>query len=137
MRPLAARGGVDGDRAAAVEKGRDAIEVGIARANQRPPNMNRIGALVTCCRIGNIRRHNQYRDATFGQSRLAGSDRLSPSLLGREDRLAKDAAALEDLLEINFLDRIEADVLAHDLGCDQNDGCAVAIGFIEAVDEME
>src|SRR6202035_1038899 len=39
--------------------------------------------------------------------------------------------------EIDLLDRIEAYVLAHHLGSDQDDRCTIAIGFIEAIDEVE
>ena len=46
------------------------------------------------------------------------------------DHLAKDAAALEHVIKIDLLDRFGPQVLAHDLGCDQNDG-AVTVGFIK------
>ena len=87
--------------------------------------------------IGDIGRHDENGDATPGQRCLAGRDRLAPGLLGRDDHLTKHTAALEHVVEIDLLDRLEPNVLPHDLGCDQDDGRAVAIGLVEAVDEVE
>ena len=40
-------------------------------------------------------------------------------------------------LEIDLLDRFESQILPHDLGRDQDDRRAVAIGLVEPVDEVE
>src|SRR6185437_12446584 len=58
-------------------------------------------------------------------------------LLWCDNHLAIDAAALEHIIEVDFLDRFEPQVLPHDLRCDQDDRSTVAIGFIEAIDEVE
>lgn len=42
-----------------------------------------------------------------------------------------------DFREVDFLDRLEPDVLADDLSRNQNDRRAIAVGFVESVDEME
>jgi hypothetical protein len=56
---------------------------------------------------------------------------------GGKDHLAEDAAASVHVDEVDLLDRFEAQVLAHDLACDQNDRGTVAVGFVEAIDEVE
>jgi len=77
------------------------------------------------------------RHRAFVRGGLASRDRLAPGLFRRHDHLTIDAAALEHLLEIDLLDRFEPQVLPHDLCCDQDDRCAVAIAsFIKAVDEV-
>ena len=137
MRACAAGAGVDRDRLALVENGRDLVEVRVARANERTPRMNGIRAFVVRGGIGDVRRHDEHGDAAFRQRCLAGRDGLAPGLLRRQDHLAEDAAALEHVVEVDLLDRFEAQVLPHDLGRDQDDRRAVAIGFVEAVDEVE
>ena len=87
--------------------------------------------------IGDVRRHDKHGDTAFRQGCLAGCDCLAAGLLGCQDHLAIDAAALEHVIKIDLLDGLESQVLPHDLGCDQDDRRAVAVGFIEAVDEME
>jgi hypothetical protein len=59
--------------------------------------------LVRGC-IGDIRRHDQYRDPALRQRRLTGRDCLAPGLLRRQDHLAKNAAVLVHLSEIDLLD---------------------------------
>jgi Thiamine pyrophosphate enzyme, central domain len=68
---------------------------------------------------------------------LARRPCLTAGLLRRKDHLAEDAAASVHVDEVDLLDRFEAQVLAHDLACDQNDRGTVAIGFVEAIDEVE
>jgi hypothetical protein len=75
--------------------------------------------------------------ATFRQCRLAGRDGLAPGLLGGDDHLAIDAAALVSGTEIDLLDRLEPNVLPNDLGCDQDDRHAIAMGLVEPVDEVK
>ena len=87
--------------------------------------------------ISDIRRHNEHGDTTFRQGCLARRHCLAPSLVRRDDHLAIDAAALEHVIVIDLLDRIEPEVLPYDLGCDQDDRGAVTVSFIQAVDEME
>jgi hypothetical protein len=137
MRTRAARAGIDRDRFAPIEDGRDRVEVGVARANERARRMNGIGQFVTRGGVGDVRRHDQHGDASACQGRLAGRDRFAARLLRRQNHLAEDATALEHVFEIDFLDRFKSDILPYDLGCDHDDGGAVAIGFVEAVDEME
>src|SRR6202011_4439114 len=48
-----------------------------------------------------------------------------------------DAASLEYVVEVNLLDGLEPQVVPHDLGRNQDEGCAIAIGFIEAIDEVK
>jgi hypothetical protein len=87
--------------------------------------------------IGDIRGHNEHGDTALRQGGLAGRDRLAPGLFRRHNHLAIHTAALEHVVEIHLLDRLDPDVLPHDLGRDPDDGRAVAIGFIETVDEVE
>jgi hypothetical protein len=68
---------------------------------------------------------------------LTSRNCLAPGLLRRQNHLAKNAAVPVYLSEIDLLDRIEAYILAHHLGCDQDDRRTIAIGFIEAIDEVE
>ena len=137
VRACAAGAGIDGDRVALVENGCDLIEVRVTRANERTPRMNGIRGFLVRGGIGDVRRDDEHGDTAFRQGGLAGRDGLAAGLLRRQDHLAIDAAALEHVVEIDLLDRFEAQVLPHDLGCDQNDRGAVAIGFIEAIDEVE
>src|SRR4051812_42384231 len=99
--------------------------------------MDRIGTFVMRGSIGNIRGHDQHCDAPSRQRCLAGSDRLAPGLLRREDSIAKDAAALEDVSEVDLLDRLEPHVLPDNLSREENDRRAVAICLVETVDEMK
>ena len=39
--------------------------------------------------------------------------------------------------EVHLLDRLEPDVLPHDLGCDQDHRRAIAVGLVKPVDEVE
>jgi hypothetical protein len=128
---------VDRNRLALVENGRDFVEVGVTRANERAPRMNSIRKFVVRGGIGDIHRHNEDGDAPSRQRRLASCDGFAASLLRRKDHLAEDTAASVHVDEVNLLDRFEAQVLAHDLACDQNDRGTVAIGFVEPVDEVE
>ena len=58
-------------------------------------------------------------------------------MLGCQDHLAEDAAALIDGLEIDFLDEIETQLAADDLARNENHRCAVAVGFVQTVDEVQ
>ncbi len=137
MRAPAAAAGIDGDGAARIENLGDLVELGITGTNDRPGDMDLVGPLVRGRLVGDVGGHDQHGHAAFGERCLAGRDGLAARLVGSQDRLAVHAAALEDLGEIDFLDRLEADVAAHDLGGDEHHRRAVAIGFVEAVDEME
>jgi hypothetical protein len=90
-----------------------------------------------CGGICDIRRHDQDGDTTFGQSCLTGGNGFTPGLLGRDNHLAEHAAAPEHIAEVDFLDRFEPDILADNLRCDQDDRRAVAVGFVETVDEVQ
>jgi hypothetical protein len=99
--------------------------------------MNGIRRFLVRGSIGDVRRDDEHGDTAFRQGGLAGRDCLAPGLFRGHDHLAIDAAALEHVIEIDLLDRFEPQVLPDDLRCDQNDRGAVAIGFIEAIDEVE
>jgi hypothetical protein len=133
----AAGGRVDGNCLALVENGGDLVEVGIARANERSPRMNSVGKLVVRGGVGDIHRHDEDGDAPSRQRCLTGRDGLAADLLRRKDHLAEDTAASVHVDEVDLLDRFEAQVLAHDLACDQDDRGRVAIGLVEPVDEVE
>ena len=137
MGPRAAGARIDRDRVALVEDGRDLVEIGVGRANERAPRMNGVRQFVVRGGVGDVRRHDQHGDAAFRQRRLAGGDGFAPGLLGRQDHLAIDAAALVHLTEVDLLDRLEPNVLPHDLGRDQDDRRAIAIGLVKPVDEVE
>ena len=66
VRAGAAGAGVDRDCVAPVENGRDLVEVGLARANDRPARMDGVGPFLVRCGIGNIHRHYQHRHAALG-----------------------------------------------------------------------
>src|SRR3982075_4626987 len=85
----------------------------------------------------NIRRHDQDGNTAFRQGRLAGDHGLAARLLRRMDHVAKDAAVPVNLLEVDLLDEIEAQFVANDLTCDQDDGRTIAIGLEYPVDEMQ
>jgi hypothetical protein len=104
VRPGTAGAGIDRDRVAVVENGCDLVEVGVTRANDRLPGVDGIRPFLVRGRVGDIRRHNQHRDAALRQRRLTGRDRFAPGLLRRQDHLAKDAALLVHLSEIDLLD---------------------------------
>ena len=137
MGPRTAGTGIDRDRVGIVEDGSDLLEIGVGRANDRAPRMNGVRRFVVRGGVGDIRRHDQHGDAAFRQRRLASRDRLAQGLSGGQDHFAKDAAVLVDLREVDFLNRLEPDVLSHDLGRDQDDRRAIAVGFIQPVDEVK
>ena len=124
MRTLATGARVNGDRLALVE-------FGVARANDGVRHMNGIGQFIVCSGIRDVRRQYEHGDAPSRQCRLAGRDGLAAGLLGREDHLAEDAAAAVHLGEIDLLDRFEAQSVSHNLGRDQDDGRAVAMGLVK------
>ena len=62
---------------------------------------------------------------SFAASRACGDG----SSIGRTDAGSRGV--------IDFLDRFEPDILADDLRRDQDDRGAVAVGFVEAVDEVQ
>jgi hypothetical protein len=99
--------------------------------------MNGIRQFVVRGCVGDVRRHDQHGDAAFRQRRLADRDGLAPGLLGGDDHLAIDAAALVNGTEIDLLDRLEPNVVPNDLGCDQDDRHAIAMGLVEPVDEVK
>ena len=105
--------------------------------DERAPRVDSIGRFVLRGGIGDIHGNHEYGDAPSRQCGLAGRDGFAAGLPGREDHFAEDAAASIHVGKIDLLDRFEAQVLAHDLGCDQDDGRAVAIGLIKSVDKME
>ncbi len=137
VRAFAACSRIDRDRFAFVQNGCDLVEVRIARANERPSRMNGVRQFIVRVGIGDVRRHDQHGDTAFGKSCLTGCNCLATGLFRRNDHLAIDAAALEHVIEVDLLDRLEPDVLSHDLRCNKYDRRAVAIGLIEAVDEVE
>jgi hypothetical protein len=49
----------------------------------------------------------------------------------------KTTAAAVDLLEVDFLNEVEAQFIADYLTCNKNDRRTVAVSFEEAVDEMQ
>src|ERR1700687_403094 len=53
------------------------------------------------------------------------------------NHVAEDAAVPVDLFEVDLLDEIEAQFVAYDLTCDQDDGRPITIGLEYAVDEMQ
>ena len=69
--------------------------------------MDRVRRFVVRGGVGDVRRHDQHGDAAFRQRRLAGRDRFAPGLLGRQDHLAIDAAALVHVIEVDLLDRLD------------------------------
>src|SRR5580693_684318 len=84
-----------------------------------------------------VHRHDQHRHAALRDGRLAGHDGLPPGLCGRQDHVAKDADAPVYPLEVDFLDEIEPQFVANDLGGDQDDWRAIAVRLDDAVDEMQ
>jgi hypothetical protein len=68
---------------------------------------------------------------------LTGNGRLAARLPGRADHVAKYAASLVDLLEIDLLDEIEAEFVTHDLACDKDDRGAVSISLEYSIDELQ
>jgi hypothetical protein len=104
MRTLAAGASIDRDRITLVEDGSNLIEVCVTRTQHRSRNMHRVWKLVVRSGIGDVGGHDEHRDAAPGQRSLAGSDRLAPSLLGRNDHLAEHATTLEHVVEIDLLD---------------------------------
>ncbi len=99
--------------------------------------LNRSEAITIYAGAGCAGAHDEHGNTAFRQSCLAGCDCLATGLLRRHNHLAIDAAAPEHVVVIDLLDRFEPQVLPHDLGCNQNDGCVIAISFIEPVDEVE
>jgi hypothetical protein len=59
------------------------------------------------------------------------------SAVTRSSQSTAVLATLEDIIQIDLLDRFKPEVLAHDLRCDEDDWGSIAIGFIEAIDEVE
>jgi hypothetical protein len=53
------------------------------------------------------------------------------------DHFAEDTTALVDRLEVNFLDEVEPELAAHHLTGDQDDRGAIAVGFVQTVDEVQ
>src|ERR1700761_5421315 len=133
----AASASIDCNCLAGVENFGDLVEVRVAWAKDRAPHMNGIGPFVVRGRVRDIYRHNEDSDAPFRQCRLASCDSLAAGLLWSMDHVTENTAASIDIDEIDLLNRLEAQVLARDLACDQDDGRAVAIGLVKSVNEVE
>ena len=99
--------------------------------------MNSIREFVVRDGVSDIYWHDEDGDAPPRQCRLASRDGLAAGLLRRKDHLAEDSAASVHIDEVDLLDRFESQILPQDLACDQDDRGMVAIGFVEAVDEVE
>jgi hypothetical protein len=65
MRPCATGAGVDRDRFASVQNGCDLVEVRVIRSNAGTPRMNSIGRFVMRGGVGNVRRYDEHRYASF------------------------------------------------------------------------
>ena len=137
MRAFASSARVNGDGFTLIKNGRNRVEFGVARTNERVWHVNGVGQFIVCSGIRDVRRHHEHGDAPSRQCCLAGRDRLAAGLLGRENHLAEDTAAPVHVGEVDLLDRFETQVLSHDLGRDQDDGRAVAMGLVEPVDEVK
>src|SRR6476660_9957695 len=102
---------INGDSITAVENGRDLIQVWIAWANERTPRMNYIGGFLLRGGVGDICGYDQHRYTAFGQGCLTSRNCLAPGLLRGHDHVAKDAAALKDVIEIDLLNRLKPQIL--------------------------
>src|SRR5579862_9760328 len=54
-----------------------------------------------------------------------------------QDHFAEYAAVLEDRLEVDLLNEFETHFTAYDLTRDENDRRAIAVRFVEAIDEVQ
>ena len=79
MRALATGAGIDRDRFALVEDGRNLIEVRVTRTQQRARHMHGIWKFVVRGGIGDVGRHDEHGDAA---SRSALPGRPRPSYAG-------------------------------------------------------
>ena len=134
---LAAGAAIDRDLLAGVQDLGDPVELGIARPQQRRGVMDGEGRLVGRRGLGDVDRQDQHRHAALGEGRLGRHRRLAPRLRGRADLAAEHAAAPVDRFEVDLLREVEVAFLAGDLAGDQHDRRPVAVGFEQAVDEMQ
>jgi hypothetical protein len=137
MRALTARPTVQLNIFAFVENFRHLGKIGVVRPRDGPGDMHRVRDSVIHYRGGDIRRHDQNGNTAFRQGRLASHHGLPARLFRRMDHVAEDAAVPVDLLEVDLLDEIEAQFVANDLTCDQDDGRTIAIGLVYSVDEVQ
>ncbi len=131
------RTGIDSDIRALVKQRRHPIEIGLARPDHGQIGVHAVRELVRRDRIGDIDWKDQDGHATAGYRRLAGHDSQPPRLLRGQRHFAEDAAALEHRLEVDLLNELEPQLAAGHLACDQHDRSPIAIGLIEAVDEVK
>src|SRR6202012_4876114 len=115
----------------------DPIKILVAGPDDRTADMNRVRQFIVRCGVSDIRRHNEDGYTALGQRRLTGGDSFAASLLRRQDHLAKDAAALVHLGEVDLLNALETQIAPHDLRGDEDDRRTIPIGLIEAVDEVQ
>jgi hypothetical protein len=134
---LAADPGIDRDLAALVEHGGDAIEFGVAGAHHGRGGMHRVGRAFVDLHGADVARHDQHRRAAPGEGGLGGQGGHSARLGWGVELLAEDAAAAVDRFEIDLLREVDAEFEAVDLARDQHHRRAVAMAFVEAVDEVQ
>ncbi len=137
MRALAARAAIDRYFRAGIQQRGDAVEHGIARAQDLIRDVDGEGRLVRRRRLRDIDRHDEHRDAALGERRLCRHRRLAPRLRRRADLVAEDAAGAIDRHVVDLLRKVEAQFVAGDLAGDQHDRRTIAVGFEQAVDEMQ
>ena len=113
------------------------VEFGVGRPHHRRGAVDGEGRLVGRRRLGDVGRQDQHGDAAPRQRRLRRHRRHAPRRGRRADLLAEHRAGRVDRLEIDLLRKLEAELVAHDLAGDQHDRRAVAVGLVEAVDEMQ
>ncbi len=135
--PTATRAGIDGNVGSRGEQTCYLLQVGVTRTDYGKVDVQAVGKLVRGVGLGHIDRHDEYGHTPTRQGGLAGRDGQATRRLRCNDHFAENTTALEYGLEVYFLDEVEAQLAAHDLAGDQDDRGAIAVGLVQAVDEMQ
>lgn len=138
VRAFAAVAGIDRDPAALGEQRSQLGQFIIVRTHHRRGTVHGEGRpFFLDLRLRDVARQDDDGHAAARQRRLRGQRRDALRLVGRIHLRAEDAAACVDRLEVHLLRKVHAELARHDLARDQHQRRAVAVGFVDAVDEMQ
>ena len=134
---LAAGAGVDADLLAVGQQAGDVLQFGVAGAQHRLREMHRERQVVLHRGLADVGRQDHHRHAAPVERRLAGQGHHPASLFRAVHLLAEHRAAGVDRLEVDLLGKLHAQLRGDDLAGDQDHRRAVALGLVDAVDEVQ
>ncbi len=129
--------GVDADLLAVGQQAGDVLQFGVAGAQHRLREMHRERQVVLHRGLADVGRQDHHRHAAPVERRLAGQGHHPARLFRAVHLLAEHRATGVDRLEVDLLGKLHAQLRGDDLAGDQHHRRAVALGLVDAVDEVQ